>query len=375
MNEREAYILLNMIEGIGPVLARRMIEALGSPQEILAADAARLRGVRGIGEKLAGGICAQVESLSVEDELCRAEEAGARILTPLDGEYPAALKKIHDPPLALYVWGGFEPQDAHALAVVGSRRATSYGLSAADRFSFQLAQSGMTIVSGLARGVDTAAHRGALKAGGRTVAVLGSALDQLYPQENAELARRISEQGAVISEYPFGRQADRQTFPYRNRIISGMSAGVLVVECGLKSGTLHTADAAGEQGRTVFAVPGRIDSAASAGCNHLIKNGACLVDRVDDILHEFEFLIPARELESPEKTASARPEVPLSDEERELVEALWDGALDVDTLARRCGTAAHRISGLLLGLEMKRVVKMLPGRVVELHGDLGRMLK
>jgi DNA processing protein len=254
--------------------------------------------------------------------------------------------------------------------MVGSRKCTHYGLSVADRLSYQLAQTGFTVVSGLARGIDTAAHEGTLKAKGRTIAVLGSAIDQLYPPENAELADAIARSGAVISEYPFGRQADRMTFPYRNRIISGISMGIIVVESGAKSGSLHTADAATEQGRSVFAVPGRIDSPASKGTNRLIKNGAKLVDNVGDILEEFELLIPQGNLEEPQKETSARPDVPLSEPEKRVVEALWQEAKDVDTLVREIGINSAQMSGLLLGLEMKRVIRMLPGRMVELADDL-----
>ena len=212
--------------------------------------------------------------------------------------------------------------------------------------------------------------RAALKGKGRTIAVLGAAIDQLYPPENGALADAIAGSGAVISEYPLGRPADRQTFPYRNRIISGLSMGVIVVEAGFKSGALHTSDAAMEQGRSVFAVPGRIDSPASKGTNHLIKNGAKLVDNVGDILEEFELLVPPGQFEKPLNTPSARPEVPLSEEEQVLVKALWDEALDVDSLARSAGLPSAKVSALLIGLEMKRVVKMLPGRVVELAEDL-----
>lgn len=370
MTSREAYIGLNMITGLGPIKVRALIDFLGSPEAVFQADAAELMQVRGVGDKLCESICSQRDSVDMSGEIERASDLGVRLITPLDTEYPEILKTIHDPPLALYVKGSLEDADQHAIGVVGSRKATHYGLSVADRLSYQLAQTGFTIVSGLARGIDTAAHEGALKAKGRTIAVLGAAIDQLYPPENAELAQSICESGALISEYPLGRQADRQTFPYRNRIVSGLSQGVLVVEAGAKSGSLHTADAALEQGRSVFAVPGRIDHPSARGCNRLIKNGAKLVDNVGDILEEFELLIPPDCVEAPKKETSARPDVPLSEEEKKVVEALWQEALDVDTLARGLEIGSAQISGLLLGLEMKRVIKMLPGRMVELADDL-----
>ncbi len=283
------------------------------------------------------------------------------------------MKTIHDPPLALYVRGRILPQDSKAIGIVGSRSTSHYGLTAADRLAYQLGQTGFTVVSGLARGTDTAAHSGALKGGGRTIAVLGGALDCLYPPENAELAQKISKSGAVVSEYPMGRKADRMTFPYRNRIISGMSMGVLVTESAIKGGSMHSAEAAMEQGRTVFALPGRIDLPGARGPHMLIKNGAKLVERLDDILEEYEFLIPPEEREAPQDEVAARPDVPLSTEESKVVEALWQEPLDIDSLARKVGMKSHELSSLLLGLEMKRVLRMRPGRMVELAEDLKLM--
>ena len=373
MQQREAYIVLNMIEGLGPVSVRRLIDVLGSPKAILEADREALMEARGVGEKLAVRILSQRDSLAAEEEIDKAAEVGARIIVPLDDEYPDALKAIHDPPLALYVQGRILPKDAKAIGIVGSRATSTYGLSAADRLAYQLAQTGFTVVSGLARGTDTAAHSGALKGGGRTIAVLGGAIDCLYPPENAELAKKISKHGAVVSEYPLGRQADRMTFPYRNRIISGLSMGVLLIESAIKGGSMHTAEAATEQGRTVFALPGRIDTPGARGPHLLIKNGAKLVERLDDILEEYEFLIPPEEREAPRDEVAARPDVPLSETETKVVEALWQEPLDADALAREAGLKSHELSGLLLGLEMKRVVKMLPGRMVELAEDLKLM--
>lgn len=373
MQDREAYIVLNMIEGLGPVSVRRLIDTLGSPKAILEADREALMEARGVGEKLALKIIARRDDLDAGDETARAAEFGARIITPLDDEYPHALRTIHDPPLALYVKGRLLPEDAKALAIVGSRAASHYGLSAADRLAYQLAQVGFTVVSGLARGTDTAAHLGALKGKGRTIAVLGGALDCLYPPENAELAGKIAKNGVVISEYPMGRQADRMTFPYRNRIISGLSMGVLLIESAVKGGSMHTTEAAMEQGRTVFALPGRIDTPGAKGPHMLIKNGAKLVESLDDILEEYEFLIPAEELEAPIDAPAARPDVPMNSQESRVVEALWQEPMDIDTLAREVDLPSHELSGILLGLEMKRVIRTLPGRMVELAEDLRQM--
>lgn len=369
MTEREAYIALNMIEGLGPVRVRSLVAALGSPAAVFSAGPEDLMRADKVGPEIARSIVEQRSEADPAGEIRKAEKLGARIVTMLDPEYPESLKKIHDPPLALYVRGTLEPKDRHAVAIVGTRRATHYGMTVADRLAYQLARVGFAVVSGLARGIDTAAHKGALKAGSRTIAVLGSALDCLYPPENAELADAIAKSGAVVSEYPLGREPDQTTFPYRNRVVSGLSMGVVVVEAPPGSGALHTVDLALEQGRTVFAVPGRIDAPSSKGVHQLIKNGARLVDDVDDILQEFEFLIPPEQKREASKL-DARPEVNLSADEQSVVRALWEGSLDVDALARKAGLRMPNVSALLIGLEMKRVVRMLPGRVVELQAGL-----
>ncbi len=364
MNERDAYIALNMMADIGPVGVRALAAALGSPQAIFSAAKPDLLRANGIGTAQADKILAQRAQLRPDTETERAAKLGAQIVTPVDDAYPKSLLQIHDPPLALYVFGTLEPNDKRAIGVVGSRHTTIYGRETAEKLSYQLVQSGFVVVSGLARGIDTAAHRGALKGGGRTLAVLGGALDCLYPPENADLAREIAQHGAVLSEFPLGRKPDKTTFPMRNRIVSGLSMGILVVEAGLGSGALITVDQALDQGRTVFAVPGRIDSPSSRGTHQLIKNGARLVESVDDILDDFEFLIPPGQHKSQNKTATARPS--LLPEEDRIVRALEDGEQDLDSLARATGLSAARVSALIIGLEMKRMVRMQPGRIVEL---------
>jgi len=281
----------------------------------------------------------------------------------VDAEYPKRLLQIYDPPLALYVQGTLESRDEHGIAIVGSRRTSHYGLETAERLAFQLAQSGVTVISGLARGIDTAAHRGALKGQGRTLAVLGGGLDCLFPSENAALAEQIKKQGAVISEYPMGRQPDKTTFPVRNRIVSGLSQGVTVVEADVTSGAMITARQALEQGRTVFAVPGRIDSFGARGPHKLIKDGARLVQSVEDILEEMGSLLPPA---AKSAEPAARPS--LTEAESALVAIISeDGEVELDSLIRQSGRMASEISALLLGLEMKRVVKMLPGQRVGLR--------
>ena len=372
MTAREAYIALNMIDKLGPVRVRTLVEALGSPTGVFTATFDDLTRVKGIGPELAKGIAAQREQADPAAEEAQAAKIGARIITFVDADYPELLKQIHDPPLALYVQGTLEKKDRQAVAVVGTRRATHYGLSVADRLGYQLAKCGLTVISGLARGIDTAAHRGALKGGGRTLAVLGSALDKLYPQENADLARKIATQGAVISEYTLGREADRTTFPYRNRVISGLSMGTVIVEADTGSGAMMTADAALDQGRSVFAVPGRIDQSGARGPHKLIRNGARLVEDIDDILQEFELLIP-RDHAQKAAALDSLPRVQLSTEEQAVVKALFEESLDVDSLARHAGLPMPQLTSMLLGLEMKRIIRMLPGRIVALADSVKKL--
>ncbi|MCX7818831.1 MAG: DNA-processing protein DprA [Kiritimatiellae bacterium] len=366
MTEREAYIALNLMGQIGPVRARSLAARLGSLAAIFEASERELCSADGIGPELA----AHIVRRRGEVEPVREEEAarglGARIVTPADAGYPEPLRTIHDPPLALYVVGEWTAADRHAIAVVGSRRCTHYGRSTADRLAAQLAGAGVTVVSGLARGIDMAAHEGALRGGGRTIAVLGGALDRLYPAEAGPLADRIAERGAVISEYPLGREPDRTTFPYRNRLISGLSMGVVIVEADRQSGAMITAAQALEQGRLVFAVPGRVDQPMSRGPHQLIRQGARLVEDARDVLEEFEYLFPPGATTTPTAEEPAPAAFAFSDEEARIVEVLSEGELDADSLARRAGLPPAKLGPLLVGLEIKRVVRMLPGRLVAL---------
>lgn len=367
---REVYIAFNMLDQIGPVRARKLIAALGSPEAVFTASPETIARIPGFGRELVNTICTGRVAVDPIAEEKKAEKLGIRLVTFIDPEYPAALKEIHDPPLVLYIKGRITAADQHAIAIVGTRHATHYGASVADRLTYGLSKAGFTIVSGLARGIDTVAHRAAIKAGGRTLAVLGGAIDKMYPPENEELAEAITAQGAVISEYPLGRSPDRQTFPYRNRIVAGISmTGIVVVEAGEKSGAVITANTASEQGRNVFAVPGRIDNPAARGCHALIKQGAKLVETIDDILDDVHMLLP-KHVEKKAEAMRAMPDLQLTGEEAEVVKALGGGGLQVDELSRACNLNAARLNSLLLGLEMKRVVKVLPGRQVELRDGL-----
>jgi DNA processing protein len=371
MTSREAYISLNRIEGIGPVRVRALCEALGSPEAVLSAPAAALSAVRGVGPKVAENIVSQRGGLDAGREEAAADKLGARLVTPVDADYPEPLKNIYDPPLCLYVRGTLEKKDAQALAIVGTRRASHYGTAQADRLAYQVSKAGFVVVSGLARGIDTVAHQAALKAGGRTLAVLGGAMDKLYPPENRDLAEEIVARGALLSEFPLGREPDRTTFPYRNRIVSGLSKGVLVVEAGVDSGAMNTAEQALEQGRSVLAVPGRVDMDGARGPHRLIQNGARLVEDLADILKEFEFLFPPDEQARLVRRQDARQRLTLLPAEESVVRALWtEPELDVDVLIRKTGLSSAQMMTLAMQLEMKRVIRRLPGRRLALMDEI-----
>jgi DNA processing protein len=368
VTETEASIALNMVPGMGPVRLRSLLEKFETPQRILAAGRAALRAVQGIGQETADALASWESHVDLAAELKRIADFGARVISSTSAEYPAALRTIHNPPIVLYVWGDILPEDTHAVSVVGSRNTTHYGIETAKKLAYQLAYAGYTVVSGLARGIDSAAHQGALAAKGRTIAVIGSGLLNLYPPENRGLAEKIVSSGAVISEYPMERPADRQTFPYRNRIVAGWSRGLLVVEAGLNSGALITADQAIEQGRTVFAVPGPIDRPSSAGSNRLIQQGARLVTSAEDILDELGSLFPARPQGGTARSEPGRaddvPRSPakLSQEESLIVNALEVGEMSLDELAAATRLPAQKVSSTLVMLEMKRLAKPLPGQ-------------
>jgi DNA processing protein len=366
MTETEALIALNMLPKIGPVRVRRLVESCGSPAAVLRAGADSLRRVEGIGQETAAMLGRWEEFADLTGELARIRERGISIVTQQDELYPATLREIHDPPLLLYIQGTLEPRDRIAVGVVGSRRATAYGLTAARKLSFQLAHAGVTVLSGLARGIDTAAHEGAVAAKGRTIGVIGSGLGRLYPPENAALAERIADgHGAVVSEFPILTEPDKQTFPQRNRIVSGWSSGILVVEAPAWSGALITANNAADQGRSVYAVPGPIDKASSLGCNKLIQNGARLVLEAGDILDDLNLLIPrpvgeAAPAGAVSAAATARPE--LTEGEAVVWDILQQEEMQLDEIITACGLPASDVTTALMRLEIRRLVKQRPGR-------------
>jgi DNA processing protein len=366
------WIALNMTPGVGPRAAARLLERFGSAEGVYGALRSELERLRLRPEA--------VESIALRDrheeaarelERVRALE-GADLLVLDDGAYPQLLREIADPPITLYVRGRWaECLEAPCLGVVGSRRCSTYGQNVASMLSRDLASRGVTIVSGLARGIDAAAHRGALEAGGRTVAVLGTGLDEIYPRDHRKLAEEILERGgALVTQFPLGTPPVAENFPYRNRIISGLSLGVLVVEAAENSGSLITARLAMEQNREVFAVPGNVTSRNSFGTNYLIKSaGAKLVQQWQDVAAEFPPDLAARMLPPETKGAGAgrpqkAPEPPdLSDDERTLLALLSpDEPAHIDALAEKSGLAVSELAGLLLNLEMRDAVRQLPGR-------------
>jgi DNA processing protein len=363
MDTREAFIALNMVEHVGPVRARLLLEHFGDAPKILAASKGELLRVRNIGDETAEAIASWEKSVDLAGELKRIAEFGCHVLIQSDENYPASLREIYDPPLVLYVNGALTAKDKNAVAMVGSRQTTHYGIETARKLAYQLAYIGVTVVSGGARGIDTAAHQGALAAKGRTVAVLGTGINLIFPTENAELFQRISENGAVITQFPFNRPADKQSFPIRNRIVAGMTLGTVIVEADLHSGALITANMAVENGRQVFAVPGRIDSPRSKGCHDLIKKGAKLCEGAEDILSEFEYLFPASNRPAAPNETGVLPALELSENENLVYDVLSNEESSIDEVIRRSGLPSSAVSVALLSLEMKRAVRQLPGKL------------
>jgi DNA processing protein len=360
MNSTEACIALNMLPTVGPVRLRKLLQVFETPERALSAKRMELRAVEGIGPEVADQISSWESTVDLAAELQRVKDFGATVLTQASPLYPVSLREIHAPPIVLYVWGKILDRDRHALAVIGSRKTTHYGSECAKKLAYQIAYAGLTVVSGLARGIDTAAHQGALAAKGRTIAVIGSGLSRLYPPENQVLAEKISNgSGAILSEFSMEVEPDRQTFPMRNRIISGWSHGILVVEAGLNSGALITASQAIEQGRSVYAVPGHINAPSAMGSNRLIQQGAKLVMSAGDILDDLEVLLPEAK---PSPEAAVRPLPPLTDEEKRVYEAINPVETPIDQIAAKSDLPSGTVSSTLLRLELKRLVKQLPGK-------------
>ncbi|HEX4130501.1 MAG TPA: DNA-processing protein DprA [Pirellulales bacterium] len=356
-------VLLSLVPGVGPQLRRALLAHFGSAAAALAAAPSALRDVQGIGPKLSQAIARARDTIDVTAELALARRENIGILTEASEAYPRLLREIFNPPAVLYVRGSLAPADGLAVAVVGSRHATHYGLAQAERLAGSLARSGLTVVSGLARGIDAAAHRGALAAGGRTVAVLGSGVLNTYPPEHDALAADVAQQGAVISEAPLRAAPLSGSFPQRNRIISGMSLGVIVVEAAISSGALITARHAMEQGREVFAVPGRIDNRMARGCHRLIRDGAKLVETVDDVLEELGPLV-GKTAVADGRAVHHPAELLLSPQEQQVLDAVASDATGIDSVVAECGLPIHQVLATISVLEMRHLVRRVSGSQV-----------
>jgi DNA processing protein len=353
------WLALSLTPGVGGIFIKRLLDRFGTPEAVFRAPLKELLQIEGLGEKVAREIKKGPLEKKVEKELYLLKEVGGKIMTIKDESYPKRLKEIYDPPPLLYIRGDLKGEDELAVAIVGSRKTTPYGRWITEKMGQELARQGITIVSGMARGIDSHAHWGALSGGGRTIAVLGSGVDMVYPPENRNLYKRIIDQGAVVSEFPMGSPPEGGHFPKRNRIISGLSIGVVVVQAGMESGSLITANYALEQGREVFAVPGNVGSDSSRGTHQLIKDGAKLVESSEDILEE---VLPQwrKEREAPQEVE--RPLRDLTEEEKVLFEQLGETPLHIDALIRESQFDPGKVSSLLLNLELKGLISQWPGK-------------
>jgi DNA processing protein len=355
MEDKLYWLALNMVPGIGSIAYRNLVARFRDPERVFAASQKELAAVEGIGEKTMGSIKDFPAEEAAAEELKKAKDLGVFILTFRDQGYPKNLLQIYDPPPVLYVRGKWDVRDSPMIAMVGSRKGSPYGRAVTKRISKELASTGMTVVSGMARGVDTCAHLGALEAGGMTIAVFGCGIDVIYPPENEKLFFAITEHGVAISEFPLSTPPEGKNFPKRNRVISGLSLGVVIVEATADSGSLITASHALEQGREVFAVPGNVGMATSKGTNMLIKQGAKLVEGAQDILVE---VIPQY------KGKTYREETPLlSDEEDGILQLLSHNPLHIDEISRLSQMEVRRVSTILLELELKGVICQLGGKL------------
>lgn len=354
---------LEMVSGVGPRIRRALLDRFGTPAAVLSAAPSELREVQGVGPKLTERIVHARNEIDVEGEIAICREQGVTILTEAHRDYPRALREIHDPPGVLFLRGEVRPEDGLAVAIVGTRHATLYGKQQAERLAAGLARSGVCVVSGLARGIDAAAHRGAIAAGGRTLAVLGSGVLNIYPPEHETLAQEVAAHGAVISENPPRVAPLAGMFPQRNRIISGLSQGVIVVEAGQQSGALITARHAMEQGRDVFAVPGRVDSRTSQGCHRLIRDGAKLVESVEDVLEELGPLVDSVPRGDGQVTRRAA-ELLLNEVEQQVLAAVEIEPTLIDVIITTTRLPVPQVLSTISVLEMRHLIRRVSGTLV-----------
>jgi len=360
MRDNRYWIALNLVPGIGSVAYRNLIHVFKDPRRVFEASRKELQRVDGVGATLAEALSNFPLEKRLENELNRIENLGVSVLTYQDPGYPKNLLAIYDPPPVLYVRGQFESRDNSAIAIVGSRMASRHGKSFTERLARDLAVRGVTVVSGMARGIDSAAHRGALLGRGRTIAVLGCGVDVIYPPEGRALMKEIIGSGAVFSEFPMGTKPHSFNFPRRNRIISGLASGAVIVEATSRSGSLITANYALEQGREVFAVPGNVGFPGSQGTNRLIKAGAKLVESVEDVLNE---IVPQWTGRGEDERNGERPPGPtLSEEENVIYGLLGEEPVHIDWLITQTQWDASRVSRVLLSLELAGLISQLAGK-------------
>ncbi len=365
---REHWLALTKFHGLGPALISRLVEYFGSPAQVFSADSTQLQEVPGIGKSLVRQFADRkgIEQIkgTVQAELGLLQNKKFSLACPDEDLYPTLLKTIYDPPACLYYHGRLECLKQPTLAIIGSRAATSYGRQVSFQLARDLARKGITVISGMALGIDSESHRGALAGGGKTVAVLGCGLDVVYPPQNKKLYQEVRENGALITEYPAGTRPEGFHFPARNRMISGSALGVIVVEAALKSGSLITARLALEQGREVFAIPGRVDSVKSAGAHKLLQQGAHLVNSADDILEELGIAMVMNQGGGAKSDPGSADG--LSWEEKQLLSCLEVYPATIEQIIQASGLPPGELNGLLLGLELKGLVRQVPGQQYEL---------
>jgi DNA processing protein len=363
-DDLRSRLALHLTIGVGPRLTAALLGRFGSAAAVLRAGVAELRGVPHVGDALAARIAKAADASEVDAELDRMDKAGVRLIALGSPDYPASLASVADPPPLLYVSGGMTAADARAAAIVGSRRCTDYGRKATARLAAGLARAGVTVISGLARGIDGVAHRAALEAGGRTLAVLAGGLSRIYPPEHKDLARDAAASGALLTESSMAQEPLPGLFPARNRIISGLSRVVIIVEAPAKSGALITAAHAAEQGRTVMAVPGPVDAEGGGGVNALLRDGAVLCRGVEDVLEELDGVSAVSQAAKAPPTPVGPPPG-LDDVQRRVWDFLEGGPRAVDEMAQHLVLGVPQLSGVLMMLEMRKVVRRLPGNRYE----------
>ncbi len=360
------YLRLHLCNGIGSIRFANLLREIGDIDAVLGASASTLASVHRVSRNLAEKVTRERDAVDIERELDLAAEAGVRILCLADEQYPAPLKQINDPPACLYVRGTLERRDIASLAFVGSRHCSHYGVEQAERLAALAAHAGLTVVSGMARGIDSAAHRGALVSDGRTIAVLGCGLRHLYPPESTELAERIIASGALVTELPMDIAPDSKNFPPRNRIIAGLSLGVVVVEAAQRSGALISARLASEYNREVFAVPGRVDTPHAVGCHNLLKSGgAKLVTCLEDILDELGDAGAALKSGVAQEEGAAGPPTiaALTEDETEVLKAIGPEPMPMEALCETTALPPARVAGALTGLQLKSAVRRVEGEL------------